>query len=64
MACGSGACAVAVAANEAGLTPARVTIRFPGAISRSSAGGGEVCLTGPAVHVFDGTVDLEALARA
>jgi diaminopimelate epimerase len=65
MACGSGACAVAVAANEAGLTPARVTIRFPGGdLEVERREGGEVCLTGPAVHVFDGTVDLEALARA
>ena len=65
MACGSGACAVAVAANEAGLAPARVTIRFPGGdVEVERREGGEVCLTGPAVHVFDGTVDLEALARA
>ncbi|MGZ8619933.1 MAG: diaminopimelate epimerase [Actinomycetota bacterium] len=65
MACGSGACAVAVAANEAGLAPARVTIRFPGGdVEVERREGGEVCLTGPAAHVFDGTVDLEALARA
>jgi diaminopimelate epimerase len=65
MACGSGACAVAVAANEAGLAPERVTIRFPGGdVEVERRGGGEVCLTGPAAHVFDGTVDLEALARA
>ncbi|MGZ8624425.1 MAG: diaminopimelate epimerase, partial [Actinomycetota bacterium] len=65
LACGSGACAVAVAANEAGLAPARVTIRFPGGdVEVERREGGEVCLTGPAVHVFDGTVDLEALARA
>ena len=30
MACGSGACAVAVAANEAGLRPAAVIVRFRG----------------------------------
>ena len=65
MACGSGACAVAVAANEAGLAPARVTIRFPGGdVEVERREGGEVCLTGPAMHVFDGTVDLGALARA
>ena len=40
MACGSGACAVAVAANEAGLAPARVTIRFPGGDARGRAPGG------------------------
>lgn len=65
MACGSGACAVAVAANEAGLAPARVTIRFPGGdVEVERRDDGEVCLTGPARHVFDGTADLEALARA
>ena len=65
LACGSGACAVAVAANEAGMAPARVTIRFPGGeVEVERRTGGEVCLTGPAAHVFDGTVDLEALARA
>jgi diaminopimelate epimerase len=65
MACGSGACAVAVAANEAGLAPARVTIRFPGGdVEVERREDGEVRLTGPAVHVFDGTVDLEALPRA
>ena len=65
MACGSGACAVAVAANEAGLAPARVTIRFPGGdVEVERHEDGEVRLAGPAVHVFDGTVDLGALPRA
>ena len=36
MACGSGACAVAVAANEAGLVPSRTVVRFPEGRSRSS----------------------------
>ena len=62
MACGTGACAVAVAANEAGLAPARVTVRFPGGtVEVERREDGEVLLTGPAVHVFDGTVDLERL---
>ena len=30
MACGSGACAAAIAANEAGLVPTRAVVRFPG----------------------------------
>jgi diaminopimelate epimerase len=64
-ACGSGACAVAVAANEAGLAPARVTIRFPGGdVEVERREDGEVRLSGPAAHVFDGTVDVAALARA
>ncbi|MEO8476636.1 MAG: diaminopimelate epimerase [Actinomycetota bacterium] len=58
MACGSGACAVAVAAHEAGLAPARVTIRFPGGdVEVERRDDGEVFLTGPAVHVFDGTIE-------
>jgi diaminopimelate epimerase len=62
MACGSGACAVAVAANEAGLVPRTTTVRFPGGdlgVTRRS--DGDVELTGDAIHVFDGTVDLDAL---
>jgi len=62
MACGSGACAIAVAANEAGLAGEHVTIRFPGGdLQVHRAPAGDVELTGEATHVFDGTVDLEAL---
>jgi diaminopimelate epimerase len=64
MACGTGACAVAVAANEAGLVPDRATVRFPGgALEVERQGDGSVNLTGPAVHVFDGTLDAEWLAE-
>jgi diaminopimelate epimerase len=62
MACGSGACAVAVAANEAGLAPARTMVRFPGGdleVERREDGG--VVLTGSASKVFEGVVDLDAL---
>jgi diaminopimelate epimerase len=65
MACGSGACAVAVAANEAGLVPARTTVRFPGgSLGVERRETGEVFLTGPAGAVFEGTVDPAALAAA
>lgn len=57
MACGTGACAVAVAANEAGLVSARSTVRFPGGRLRVDRGDDDVLLTGPAVHVFDGTFE-------
>jgi diaminopimelate epimerase len=61
MACGSGACAVAIAANEAGLVPARTVVRFPGgALEVERRPSGEVVLTGEAAHVFDGTVVLDA----
>jgi diaminopimelate epimerase len=62
MACGSGACAVAVAANEAGLAPARTMVRFPGGdLEVERREDGEVVLTGPAGKVFEGVVDLDAL---
>jgi diaminopimelate epimerase len=58
MACGSGACAVAVAANEAGLVPPSAVVRFPGgdlAVERRE--DGSVRLSGPARRVFEGDVD-------
>jgi diaminopimelate epimerase len=62
MACGSGACAVAVAANEAGLAPARTMVRFPGGdLEVERREDGVVVLTGPASKVFDGVVDLDTL---
>jgi diaminopimelate epimerase len=62
MACGSGACAIAVAANEAGLGGASVTVRFPGGnLGVVRAADGEVSLSGDAQRVFDGSVDLDAL---
>jgi diaminopimelate epimerase len=62
MACGSGACAIAVAATEAGLAGPRSLVRFPGGVlevARTEAGS--VLLTGPANRVFETTVDLDAL---
>ena len=62
MACGSGACAVAVAANEAGLAPRTTVVRFPGGpLEVERLDSGEVLLTGAAVRVFDGVVDLDHL---
>jgi diaminopimelate epimerase len=62
MACGSGACAVAVAANEAGLVPNRSVVRFPGgALEVERHESGEVLLTGEAERVFEGVVDLDRL---
>jgi diaminopimelate epimerase len=65
MACGSGACAIAVAAHETGLADRRSRIRFPGGtieVERQESGG--VTLTGPATRVFETTIDVEALAEA
>jgi diaminopimelate epimerase len=62
MACGTGACAALVAANEAGLVPSRAEVRFPGGalvVERTEA---EVLLTGPAERVFEATIDPAWLA--
>jgi diaminopimelate epimerase len=62
MACGTGACAIAVAANEAGLAGRRSSVRFPGGVldvERTDAG--RVLLTGAASRVFETTVDVVAL---
>jgi diaminopimelate epimerase len=63
LACGTGACAVAVAANEAGRAPATVTVRFRGGplhVERRT--DGEILLGGPVQHVFDAEVDLDELS--
>jgi len=65
MACGSGACAIVVAANEAGLIGARSLVRFPGgALEVERLESGSVILTGPASRVFETTIDLDALIVA
>jgi diaminopimelate epimerase len=66
LACGTGACAAAVAARLRGYVDERVTVELPGGALRvdwpSPAGPGGaldashgVRLSGPAVHVYDGT---------
>jgi diaminopimelate epimerase len=57
MACGTGACAALVAANEVGLAPARAEVRFPGGTLTVERRADEVLLTGPAERVFEGEVD-------
>jgi diaminopimelate epimerase len=57
MACGTGACAALVAANEAGLVPARAPVRFPGGTLVVERTDVEVFLTGPAERVFEATID-------
>ena len=60
MACGSGACAIAVAANEAGLVPRSTVVAFPGGeLSIERREGGTVRLSGQASRVFGGDADLE-----
>lgn len=57
MACGTGACAALVAANEAGLVPKRAEVRFTGGTLVVERTGQEVLLTGPAERVFEATID-------
>jgi diaminopimelate epimerase len=65
MACGSGACAIAVAAAEAGLSGPRSSVGFPGGVLEvDGADGGPVRLTGEAARVFETTVDVDALVEA
>lgn len=56
LACGTGACAVVVAAVLSGLVEDRVTVRLPGGdLAIDWTGRRGVRLTGPAVEVFRGT---------
>jgi diaminopimelate epimerase len=59
LACGTGACAAVVAGNLRGLLDAQVDVHTRGGVL-SIAWGGEgmpVRMTGPAVTVFEGTID-------
>jgi diaminopimelate epimerase len=58
LACGTGACAVAAAAQEASLVTGEVKVKFRGGtllVDRKA--DGELVLGGPVEHVFDGVVD-------
>ncbi len=60
LACGTGACAAVVAGIERGLLDARVTVSTRGGdlVIVWSGAGQPVLMTGPAVTVFDGAVEL------
>ncbi len=61
LACGSGACAAVVAGRQNGLLDDKVEVKLPGGTLRVSwAGEGQpVWMTGPAITVFEGTIDLD-----
>ncbi len=63
LACGSGACAAVVAGRQRGLLDDKVDVGLLGGTLRVSwAGEGEpVWMSGPAVTVFEGTIDLDQL---
>ena len=58
LACGTGACAVGVAAHEGGRSGPAITVRFRGgALEVERRDDGQVLLGGAVAHVFDGTAD-------
>ena len=63
LACGSGACAAAVAGRQRGLLDDKVAVQLSGGTLRVSwAGEGQpVWMTGPAITVFEGAIDLDKL---
>jgi diaminopimelate epimerase len=63
LACGSGACAVAVAAHQRGLTGRHVTIKVDGGMLEADWRDDGVWLTGPVAYVFQGTITPEFLAE-
>lgn len=59
-ACGTGACATAVAAIRRGIGTGPVTVTLPGGdLVIDWRPGGSIRMTGPATHVFDGEADWE-----
>ena len=62
LACGSGACAVAVAAHLRGLTGRRVMLEMDGGALEVEWRDDGVWMTGPVAHVFDGVLSAEYLA--
>jgi len=62
LACGTGACATAVAAIATKRAASPVTVHMPGGqVSVSWAPGQQLRMRGAATHVFEGDLDLEAL---
>ena len=62
-ACGTGACATAVAAIASKRAASPVKVTMPGGtLTIAWTAGGEIAMRGPAAHVFTGAIDLEALA--
>ncbi|MBV9840012.1 MAG: diaminopimelate epimerase [Sphingomonadaceae bacterium] len=59
-ACGTGACATAVAAIRSGRAKSPVAVDLPGGrLTIAWAPGGSILMSGPAAHVFTGELELE-----
>lgn len=63
LACGSGACATAVAAHLRGLTGRQVTLHLDGGVLKVDWREDGIWLTGPTAHVFDATLSPDLLAN-
>jgi diaminopimelate epimerase len=63
LACGSGACATAVAAHLRGLTGRQVTLHLDGGVLEIDWRDDGVWMTGPVARVFDGWLSPEFLAE-
>jgi diaminopimelate epimerase len=63
LACGSGACATAVAAHRRGLTGRRVTLDLDGGTLTIDWRDDGVWMTGPTAHVFDGVLAATFLSQ-
>jgi len=61
LACGTGACAAAVAAIRRGLAASPVQVHTRGGLLSIAWDGGNVSMTGPAASVFEGEIDLASL---
>lgn len=64
LACGSGACATAVAAHLRGLTGRKVRLDLDGGVLEIDWREDGVWMTGPVAHVFDGWLSAEFLSGA
>ncbi len=63
LACGTGACAAAVAGIRRGLLDSPVRVQTRGGVLEIAWQNEELHMTGPATTVFKGSVDIEALVR-
>jgi len=63
LACGSGACAVAVAAHQRGLTGRKVRLQLDGGVLEVDWRDDGVWLSGPVAHVFDGWLSADFMAQ-
>lgn len=64
LACGTGACAAAVAGIRRGLLQSPVLVHTRGGDLSISYDGNSIVMTGPATTVYEGSVDIDALVNS